>query len=141
MSVRTLGPTMIAVLALLVPAAAVAGPSVDPSQVTAFIGTWPLLMTNPAGSQETVRIWIDKGGGARASVQAGRFPAANVSGIMKDGDMLILSLSRFENGKPIWAVIALTLDGTTMNMAQMLERSQTIKRGSGARTATSGDTP
>ena len=36
-----------------------------------------------------------------------------------------------ENGAPIWAVISLTLDGGTMRMAQMLERSQTIKRGTG----------
>ncbi|HEU0091151.1 MAG TPA: hypothetical protein VFS78_03515 [Vicinamibacteria bacterium] len=45
--------------------------------------------------------------------------------------MLVLTLTRFENGKPDRAVIALTLDGDTMNMAQMLEFSQTIKRGSG----------
>jgi hypothetical protein len=36
-----------------------------------------------------------------------------------------------ENGVPIWAVISLTLDGDTMEIAQMLERSQTIKRGTG----------
>jgi hypothetical protein len=36
-----------------------------------------------------------------------------------------------ENGVPIWAIIALTLDGQTMNMAQMLQMSQTIKRGTG----------
>jgi len=36
-----------------------------------------------------------------------------------------------ENGAPIWAVISLTRDGDTMLMAQMLERSQTIKRGTG----------
>ena len=31
------------------------------------------------------------------------------------------------------AVIALTVDGNTMSMAQMLEFSQTIKRGAGKR--------
>ena len=35
-----------------------------------------------------------------------------------------------ENGAPIWAVISLTRDGD-MEMAQMLERSQTVKRGRG----------
>jgi hypothetical protein len=32
-------------------------------------------------------------------------------------------------------VVALTVDGDTMNMAQMLEFSQTIKRGSGRKDA------
>jgi hypothetical protein len=105
-------------------------PELKSSQVTAFIGTWALSMTNPAGAVETVRIWDEKGV-VRASVQSGRFPAISASGIMKDGDMLVLTLTRFENGKPDRAVIALTLDGDTMNMAQMLEFSQTIKRGSG----------
>jgi len=45
--------------------------------------------------------------------------------------MLVLTLTRFENDKPDRAVITLTMDGDTMNMAQMLEFSQTIKRGSG----------
>jgi len=44
--------------------------------------------------------------------------------------MLVCITRRLENGKPIWVIIALTLDGETMNMAQMLELSQTIKRGS-----------
>ena len=53
-----------------------------------------------------------------------------MTGIVKDGDMLVCITRRLENGKPIWVIIALTLDGETMNMAQMLELSQTIKRGS-----------
>jgi hypothetical protein len=106
------------------------GQPVTPEDVTAYLGTWPLLMTNPAGATETVRISVENGA-VKASVQAGRFPPTNVTGIMKDLDMLVLTLSRFENGKPDRAVIALTLDGETMTMAQMLEFSQTIKRGSG----------
>jgi hypothetical protein len=35
------------------------------------------------------------------------------TGILKDGDVLVLTLTRFENGKPDRAVIALTLDGDT----------------------------
>jgi hypothetical protein len=101
-----------------------------PSEVTAFIGTWPLTMTNPAGARETVRIW-EENGVVKASVQAGRFPAINATGILKDGDVLVLTLTRFENGKADRAVIALTRDGDIMNMSQMLEFSQTIKRGSG----------
>ena len=51
--------------------------------------------------------------------------------MLQDGDALILTSTRFENGRPIRAVIALTLEGDTMKMAQMLEFSETIKRGSG----------
>ena len=108
-----------------------------PSQVTAFLGTWPLTMTNPAGARETVRIW-EENGIVKASVQAGRFPAINATGILKDGDVLVLTLTRFENGKSDRAVIALTRDRDTMNMAQMLEFSQTIKRGSGKKESVAG---
>jgi hypothetical protein len=103
------------------------------SDVAAYMGTWAISMANPAGALETVRIWDEKGV-VRASVQSGRLPAISVSGIMKDADMLILTLTRFENGKPDRAVIALTVNSDTMNMAQMLEFSQTIKRGSGKKT-------
>ena len=89
-------------------------------------------MTNPQGAQETVRVWDNKGTVA-ASVQAGRFPPIDASGVFKDGDILVLSLTRFENGKPVRSVISLALDGDTMRMAQMLEFSETIKRGSGKR--------
>lgn len=122
--------TIVTLLCLVGPPAAAQTPPPDPSQVATFMGTWPLLMTNPEGARETVRIW-DENGVVRASVQAGRFPAIEATGVMKDGDMLVLTLTRFENGKPDRAVIALTLDGGTMHMAQMLEFSQTIKRGSG----------
>ena len=47
--------------------------------------------------------------------------------------MLVLTATRFENGKPVWAVISLTRDGQMMKMAQMLEFSVTIKRGTGAK--------
>jgi hypothetical protein len=130
MTVRGTWLAIVTLLCLVGPAAGGQAPPLDPSQVTAFMGTWPLLMTNPAGAQETVRIG-DENGVVKASVQAGRFPATSATGIMKDGDMLVLTLTRFENGKPDRAVIALTLDGDTMNLAQMLEFSQTIKRGSG----------
>ena len=104
--------------------------ALDSRQVTAFMGTWPLTMTIPAGAHETVRIW-DENGVVKASVQAERFPPIAATGIMKDGDVLVLTLTRFENGKPDRAVIALTVDGETMAMAQMLEFSPNIKRGSG----------
>jgi hypothetical protein len=100
------------------------------TEATAFLGTWVIAMTNPAGATETVRIWDDKGALA-ASVQAGRFPPINASGVFKDGDLLLLSLTRFENGQPIRAVVALTVKDNAMNMAQMLELSETIKRGAG----------
>ena len=122
---------MVAVAVLLV-GAEVRGQSiaVKSSEASAFIGTWVFAMTNPQGAQETVRI-LDKEGLLAASVQAGRFPPINVSGILRDGEMLVLTLSRFENGKPIRAVISLVPEGETMKMAQMLEFSETIKRGLG----------
>jgi hypothetical protein len=130
MNVRGFWFAIVTLLYFVGPAAGGESATLNPSQATAFMGTWPLLMTNPKGARETVRIW-DENGVVRASVQSGRFPAISATGILKDGDMLVLSLTRFENGKPDRAVIALTLDGSTMNMAQMLEFSQTIKRGSG----------
>ena len=95
-----------------------------------FIGTWVLAMTNPEGTTETVKVW-DNNGTIAASVQAGKFPLIQASGVFRDRDMLLLTANRFENGKPIWAVIALTLEGDTMAMAQILQFSQTIKRGTG----------
>jgi hypothetical protein len=102
----------------------------QPSDMSAFVGTWVIAMTNPAGAQETVRI-SNNDGIIAASVQLGRFPPSEVTGIVKDGDLLVLTTRRRENGQPIWVVMSLTLDGETMNVAQMLELSQTIKRGSG----------
>jgi hypothetical protein len=124
---------VIVLLGLGVVAAGAQTSSVDSSKVAPFMGTWPLTMTNPAGAHETVRIWAENGV-VKASVQAGRFPAIAATGILKDEDVLVLTLTRFENGQPIRAVVALTLDGDTMKMSQMLERSETIKRGSGTKT-------
>lgn len=125
---------IIAMLCFVGPAAAWQDSAVRSPQATAFMGTWVIAMTNPQGATETVRIW-DQKGLVGASVQAGRFPPINVTGLLKDSDMLVLSLTRFENGKPIRAVISLTLNGDTMSMAQMLEFSETIKRGSGKKQA------
>jgi hypothetical protein len=130
MTVRRPWLAIVTLLCVCGPAASEPAPALTPSSVTAFMGTWPLTMTNPEGARETVRIW-DESGVVKASVQSGRFPAINATGILKDADMLVLTLTRFENGKSDRAVIALTLDGDTMNMSQMLEFSQTIKRGSG----------
>ena len=111
------------------------------AQATAFMGTWVFTMTEPValkGSEQTVRVWDNKGVLA-ASVQNGRFPPVDVTGIFKDGEMLVLTVGHhakppmLENGAPIWAVISLTQDAEVMKTAQMLERSQTIKRGTGKR--------
>jgi hypothetical protein len=131
--------TGLAITALLSGAVAAQGSAPRSSDAAAFIGTWAFTMTEPdelKGSQHTVRIW-DKDGVIAASFQVGKFPPSNVTGISKDGDMLVLTISHNaqrpirENGVPIWAVISLTLDGDTMRMALMLERSRTIKRGAG----------
>jgi hypothetical protein len=119
------------------------GPAPRSSDAAAFIGTWVLTMTEPEelkGSQQTVKIW-DRDGVLAASLQVGKFLANDATGILKDGDILVLTISHDaprpmrENGVPIWAVIALTLDGDMMWMAQTLERSRTIKRGGGKKTA------
>ena len=86
--------------------------------------------------QQTVRAW-NQNGRVAASVQIGKFPANNATGIHMDGDMLVLTISHaaqppiMENGVPLLAVILLTLDGDSLRMAQMLEHSETIKRGTG----------
>ena len=100
---------------------------VKTAEASAFVGTWVFAMTNPLGAQETIRI-VDKNGTLSASVQAGRFPPIEVSGMLKDGDMLVMTATRFENGRPIRAVISLIPKGESMSMAQMLVVSETIKR-------------
>jgi hypothetical protein len=128
---------MAAGLVVLVTALA-SGQATSPrAQAAPFIGTWAFTMTEPEalkGSQQTVRIW-EKSGGIGASVQIGKFPALEATGIFNDDDMLVLTISHQagmrENGAPIWAVISLTREGDTLKTAQMLERSQTIKRGVG----------
>jgi hypothetical protein len=132
--------TMAALLVVLVTALAEGqGSPVSAAQAATFIGTWAFTMTEPEafkGSQQTVRVW-EKNGVIVGSVQIGKFPAIEATGIFKDGDMLVLTISHEaqpgmqENGAPIWAVISLIRDGDSMKIAQMLERSQTIKRGVG----------
>ena len=124
--------TTMAVVLLLKPAIAVEGCPLDSRQAAAFMGTWAISMREPSGAHETVRIW-DEGGVVAASVQSEQSPPIAITGMVKDGDTLVLTTTRFENGKAIWAVIALTLDGDTMKMAQMLEPSRSIKLGSGKR--------
>jgi hypothetical protein len=130
----------IAVLLVVLVTALASGqgkPSLSHAEVAPFIGTWLFTMTEPEafkGTEQTVRIW-ENNGVVGASVQIGKFPASDATGIFHDGDMLVLTISHAaepgirENGAPIWAVISLTRDGDSMKTAQMLERSQTIKRG------------
>jgi hypothetical protein len=106
--------------------------AIESRQVAAFMGTWAISMTEPQGGHETVKIW-DKGGVIAASVQSEQSPPIDITGFLKDGDMLVLTATRFENGRPVWALISLTVDGDTISMAQVLQPSRTIKRGSGTR--------
>ena len=100
------------------------------SKASVFLGTWTINMTEPKGALETVRIW-DNDGKVAATVQTERFPPVAVSDVAKMGRSLVLAATRFENGKPIQAIVILTLDGETMNMIQELEGSSLTKRGSG----------
>ena len=130
----------ILIAALLVFFASIAkGQGPTPQQAAAFIGTWVFDMTEPPNSKETIRIW-DDGGKVAASVQVMQFPSRNVTGIIKDGDLLVLTVSHdadppfVENGIPIWGIITLTVDGDTMKLAQLMELSYTVKRGTAKRT-------
>jgi hypothetical protein len=115
------------------------GAAVTPQQAAAFMGTWLFTMTEPPhfkGTQQTVRIW-DENGRIAASFQVGKFPASTVTGVHRDADMLVLTISLeaprpiMENGAPLRVVILLRPDGDGMRMAQMLDESETIKRGLG----------
>ena len=73
-----------------------------------FIGTWLFTMTEPEafkGTEQTMRVW-EKNGVIGASVQIGKFPASEATGIFHDGDMLVLTISHAakpgirENGVP-----------------------------------------
>jgi hypothetical protein len=115
------------------------GPTVTPAQAAPFMGTWVFTMTAPPHFKaivQTVRVWNENGRIA-ASFQVDKFPALNMTGASRDGDMLVLTLSLDadrplrENGVPIRTVIMLTPDGGGMRMAQMRDNSQAIERGTG----------
>jgi hypothetical protein len=109
------------------------------AEVEPFIGTWAFTMAEPnamKGAHQTIRVW-DDGGSAAASLQIGRFPAIRATRVVRDAGMLVVTISHaaqpqiLENGAPIWVVVVLTRDGDAMATAEMMERSQTIKRGVG----------
>ena len=114
----------------------------NPADAKSFLGVWVIEMTEPAvfKGTHTIRVW-DNNGTVAASLQTNpNFPAIEATGVYRDGNMLVLTLSHRakpypmqENGMPIWAVVSAVVDGDTMKVAQMLERSQTIKRGAGNR--------
>lgn len=115
------------------------GLAVTAQQAAPFMGTWVFTMTAPAhfkGSQQTVRIW-DENGRIAASLQLGKFPASDVTGVHRDGDMLVLTISLdaerpiMENGVSLRTVISLTPTGDGMSMAQMFGEGPTVKRGIG----------
>jgi uncharacterized DUF497 family protein len=98
------------------------------TEVSPFMGTWTFAMTEPRNSEQTVKVW-DNDGKAAASLQIGKFPPNEATGIFKDGDVLIVTTSVRENGEPRWAVVALKREGDTMVMSQMIQKSSVVKRG------------
>jgi hypothetical protein len=50
-------------------------------------------MTNPPNSEQTARI-AEKNGVLTASLQVGKFPPNEVTGILKDGDLRVLTTTR-----------------------------------------------
>ena len=129
-------------LVIAAPAAHGQSAPLNPADAKPFLGVWVIEMNEPPEFKgtHTIRIW-DNNGTVAASFQTNpKFPAIEATGIHTDGNMLVLTLSHQaephpmqENGMPIWAVVSAVLDGTTMKVALMLERSQTIKRGTGSR--------
>ena len=107
-----------------------------------FLDVWVIQMSEPAAfmGTHTIRVW-DNSGSVAASLQTNsNFPAIEVTGVHRDGNMLIRTLSHHakphpmpENGMFIWEVVSAVVDGDTMKVAQMVERSQTITRGTGNR--------
>ena len=72
------------------------------SQATNFIGTWALTMTEPdafKGSQQTVSVW-NKNGVLAASVQIGKFPPVEVTGIFDHPAALGCTLTE-PDGEPV----------------------------------------
>jgi hypothetical protein len=132
MTLRIVCGTFGLVLALAVGTLAQQASGVSSVEATGFIGTWAILMVEPSGAHETIRIW-DNNGTLAATVQSEQSPPIKVTGMIKDRNVLFLTATRYENGQPIWAVIALKLNGDGMNMHQMLEPSWRIKLGSGKR--------
>jgi hypothetical protein len=101
--------------------------------MAAFMGTWMFDMTDPpdlVGRKETVKVF-EKNGVVAATVQVGKMPPDDVTGILTDGDLLVLTTTMRENGQPIWVVISLKRTGEVMSLSQMMEQSRTIKRGTG----------
>ena len=129
-------------LAIAAPGARGQSAPLNSANAKAFLGVWVIEMTEPAvfKGTHTIRVW-DNNGTVAASLQTNpNFPAIEATSIQRDGNMLVLTISHaaapgplMENGAPSWAVISLTLEGNTLKVAQMLERSQTIKRGTGQR--------
>lgn len=123
---------VIGVAITLVGSASAGQGTVAVSEADSFLGTWVIAMTVPKGAQETIRVW-DNAGRVAASAQAQQFPPIVASDIAKMGKYLVLNVGRFENGKPIQAIIILAREGEDMTMIQELEGSTVTKRGSGKR--------
>ena len=84
---------MAGLLVLIAAAASGQGSIPIPAQATAFVGTWVIEITEAMRATQTVAIW-ERDGVVAASVQGGKSPAKEVTGIVKDGNMLVLTISR-----------------------------------------------
>ena len=73
------------------------GPGITPEQVAPFMGTWvdqdDESRRCPGDSAD-----LEKNGIVAASVQLGKFPPSEATGMVRDGDMLVLTTMRRENG-------------------------------------------
>ncbi len=64
------------------------------ADATAFMGTWVINFTEPAAfkTTQTVKIW-NQNGVVAASIQTGN-TAQEVTGILKDANLLVLTINR-----------------------------------------------
>ena len=87
-------------LAIAAPGARGQSALLNPANARSFLGVWVIEMTEPAvfKGTHTIRVW-DNSGTVAASLQTNpNFPAIEATGILRDGNMLVLTLTH--NAKP-----------------------------------------
>ena len=82
-------------LAIAAPGARGQSAPLNPANAKPFLGVWVVEMTEPAvfKGTHTIRVW-DNNGTVAASLQTNpNFPPIEATGIHRDGNMLVLTLS------------------------------------------------
>lgn len=87
--------TLAAAMCMLLGSVQAQSHPIPTSQLSAFVGTWVIDFTEPPAFKgtQTLRIW-DVNGAIDASIQSVTLRPMPVTGILKDGDMLVLTTNR-----------------------------------------------